>query len=276
MARPETPMMSEATAESLMPVSSSSFSRRWTIRPRSRVAVVRARVRSRSSRTGCGRHEGGPDQAVGAELGQPGRVRDVRLAAGQVLDLPRVDQDHVQALGQHVVEGLPVVRGRLDHHQRHPCGEQMVPQGQDRVRRRSPRRGLGREGPPPLRTRGADARLGVLLADVQAGAAFVQHVHGLAPSLAAGPSYAVPGGPGWIRNSDARASQQHSTVPVDGPQHHADLRAHRHHRSIGFGRNEPLQRPDRHQPTSGRTEAPPARATAFTTPPARTEGALGR
>ena len=54
MARSETPMMSEATADSLMPVSSSSFSRRWTTRPRSRVAVVRARVRSRSSRTGSG------------------------------------------------------------------------------------------------------------------------------------------------------------------------------------------------------------------------------
>ncbi|WP_344388616.1 hypothetical protein, partial [Streptomyces vastus] len=34
--------------------------------------------------------------------------------------------------------------------------------------------------------------------------------------------------------------------------------------------------PDRHRPTSGQTEAPPARATAFTTPPARTEGALSR
>jgi hypothetical protein len=30
---------------------------------------------------------------------------------------------------------------------------------------------------------------------------------------------------------------------VDGPQHHAHLRAHRHHTGIGFGRNEPLQRP---------------------------------
>jgi transposase len=135
------------------------------------------------------RHEGGPHQAVGAELGQPRRVRDVRLAAGEVLDLPGVDQDHVQVLGQQVVEGLPVVRGRLDHHQRHPRGEQVIPQGEHRVRRRSPGRGLRREGPAPLRTRGADARLGVLLADVQARAAFMQHVHGLAPSLT--------GQPGW-------------------------------------------------------------------------------
>jgi hypothetical protein len=79
---------------------------------------------------------------VGAELGQPGGVGDVRLAAGQVLDPPGVDEDHVQVLGQDVVEVLPVVRGRLDDHQRHVRGEQVVPQVQDRVRRRSPRRGL--------------------------------------------------------------------------------------------------------------------------------------
>lgn len=46
--------MSEATAESLMPASSSSFSSRWTSRERSRVIAVRARVRSRSCRIGSG------------------------------------------------------------------------------------------------------------------------------------------------------------------------------------------------------------------------------
>lgn len=86
-----------------------------------------------------GRDERRADQAVGAELVQPGRVRDVGLAAGQVLDVPRVDQDHVQVLGQHVVVGLPVVRRRLDHHQRHLRGEQVLPQGEHRVRRRPPR-----------------------------------------------------------------------------------------------------------------------------------------
>ncbi|WP_328829612.1 alpha/beta fold hydrolase [Streptomyces sp. NBC_00252] len=39
---------------------------------------------------------------------------------------------------------------------------------------------------------------------------------------------------------------------MDGPQYHADLRAHRHHRGIGFGRNEPLQRPG---PTSAHVRA---------------------
>ena len=47
-------MMSLATKVSLMPASSSTFSMRWTSRVRSRVRIVRARVRSRSSRIGSG------------------------------------------------------------------------------------------------------------------------------------------------------------------------------------------------------------------------------
>lgn len=45
--------------------------------------------------------------------------------------------------------------------------------------------------------------------------------------------------------------------------------------SVSAGTN-PSSVSDRHQPTPGQTEAPPAHATAFTTPPARTEGALSR
>lgn len=72
------------------------------------------------------------------------------------------------------------------------------------------------------------------------------------------------------------ASRQHSTVPVDSPQHHADLRAHRHHRGIGFGRNEPRHRPE--------PQLLPARADRNTSgarhgiyhAPARTEAAPDR
>jgi hypothetical protein len=45
--------------------------------------------------------------------------------------------------------------------------------------------------------------------------------------------------------------------------------------SVSAGTN-PTTIPNRDQPTSGQTEAPPAYARRFTTPPARTEGALGR
>lgn len=45
--------------------------------------------------------------------------------------------------------------------------------------------------------------------------------------------------------------------------------------SVSAGTNTP-RFPNRYQPPAGQTEAPPARATGFTTPPARTEGALDR
>ena len=45
--------------------------------------------------------------------------------------------------------------------------------------------------------------------------------------------------------------------------------------SVSAGTN-PTSVPDRHQPTSGHTRSTSAHATALTTPPARTEGALDR
>lgn len=123
--------------------------------------------------------ERGPYQAVGAELGQPGRIRDVGLAAGQILHLPGVDQDDVQLFGQQVVEGLPVVAGRLDHHQGDLGAEEVFAQVEDGVGGGAEGRGLVREGSLAAGAGGAYAHLGVPLADVDAGAAFVQDVHGL-------------------------------------------------------------------------------------------------
>jgi hypothetical protein len=48
IARPDTPLMSVATEDSLMPASSSSFSSRWNSFALARTVVVRVRVRSRS------------------------------------------------------------------------------------------------------------------------------------------------------------------------------------------------------------------------------------
>lgn len=54
IARDETPVRSETTEESLIPEPSKNFSRRWISLVRSRMAMARALVRSRSSRTGSG------------------------------------------------------------------------------------------------------------------------------------------------------------------------------------------------------------------------------
>ena len=54
MARPDTPTIEDATEDSLIPASSSSFSSRCTSRVRSSMTVLRYRVNSRSSRIGGG------------------------------------------------------------------------------------------------------------------------------------------------------------------------------------------------------------------------------
>jgi hypothetical protein len=135
---------------------------------------------------GLVRHEPGPQQPMGTQLRQPGGVADVGLAAGQVPGIAGVDQDHIQALGQQVDEGLPVVRRRLDHHQRDPRVDQVLAQVKDRPGGPGPGRRLGGEGPAPSRVGRAHADLGVLLADVQARTAFVEDVHGLLLSLGEG------------------------------------------------------------------------------------------
>ena len=125
-----------------------------------------------------GRHERSPDQAIRSELGQPRRIRDVGLAARQVLHMPSVDQQHLhpgQILEQ-VVERLPVVAGRLHHHTTDLLGGQMVTQREDLIGRRPPRRdGLDRLTPP--RAGHPDAHLGILLRDVHPSAPGVHHVH---------------------------------------------------------------------------------------------------
>ena len=83
-----------------------------------------------------GRHEGAADQAVRAELGQPGGIGDITLAAWQVLHLTRVDQHHLKAgVLEQVGERLPLVPGRLHHHQSDLLVDQMLAERQDRIRR---------------------------------------------------------------------------------------------------------------------------------------------
>ena len=96
MARPEAVSTSESTLPSLRLASSSTFWMRrecWEI---SRTSCLRVRVRSRSSWIGGGRHEAGADQAVREQIGEPHRIVDVGLAAGDVAD--------VLGVGQHQLE----------------------------------------------------------------------------------------------------------------------------------------------------------------------------
>ena len=93
MSRPETPRTSLATRPSLMLASSSTFWMRLATAAFSRINWLRCRVRSRSSRIGCGGTKLAPQQAVLQQLGDPLAVLDVGLAAGHLLDVLGVDQD---------------------------------------------------------------------------------------------------------------------------------------------------------------------------------------
>ncbi len=84
------------------------------------------------------RHERGPDQAVRPEVGEPLRVGDIGFAAGHVLGVAGVDEHHVQAVFEDEVERLPVHPRCFHHHQGHLLGDQMLAQGKDLIRGRTP------------------------------------------------------------------------------------------------------------------------------------------
>ena len=83
--RPDTPVMSVATEDSLIPADSNSFSNRWISRVRPWVIVGPGPGQVPQLPDRFRWHERGPDQAVGTQIGQPGGIGDIRLAARDVL-----------------------------------------------------------------------------------------------------------------------------------------------------------------------------------------------
>ena len=112
-----------------------------------------------------------------AELRQPRRIRDVGLSSRQILHVLGVDEHDLEgSLFEQVVEGLPVVTGRLHHNQRHPLGDEVLAQRQDLAGHRSPRRHLGvRSGSTGFL--GSHGDLGVSLRDVKTRASVMDDVH---------------------------------------------------------------------------------------------------
>ena len=101
-----------------------------------------------------GWHERSADQTMRAELSQPLRVGDVGLATRQVLDVPRVDEHHLErAVLEQVIERLPVVARRFHHHQAHLLANQMITKLQHLVGDRAPRRDRRRGTTPDPRRR---------------------------------------------------------------------------------------------------------------------------
>ena len=141
----------EATTDSLIWASSSSFSTRCFSAVRAPTRSTRYRVRSRSSRIGLRRHETGPQHLPLGDLAQPHRVQPVGLGPPrQVLDVLGVDQPRLEpGRLQQVERRPPVVAGRLHHHPGHPQLGQPVGHRQQRPGHRRVRAHLLQ--PPPAR-----------------------------------------------------------------------------------------------------------------------------
>jgi hypothetical protein len=84
-----------------------------------RLAIARQRPQLT---LGFGRHEAGSQQPGLHELGQPLRVRDVGLAARDLLDVARVAQRQLKVFFQDVPDRLPVGAGGLHRHMRDLMG----------------------------------------------------------------------------------------------------------------------------------------------------------
>ena len=121
------------------------------------------------------RDEAGADQAVRQQLGQPGRVVHVRLAARDALDLGGVGQDQGEAaLGQDVPDRLPVDAGRL--HRDAGAAVLRQPRGELQQARGGGGEGADLAGDPAA---GGEAHGGDhgRLVDVEAGAAGIEDLH---------------------------------------------------------------------------------------------------
>ena len=100
-------MTSESAESSLILASSRVFCIRWIWLLRSRTNCLRAREPVAHLLGLFVRHEAASDQPMGHQIGQPGGVVDVGLAARHVLDMGRVRQHQLElAVTQNMPTGF--------------------------------------------------------------------------------------------------------------------------------------------------------------------------
>jgi hypothetical protein len=199
--------MSEATADSLIPASSSAVSSRCASRERSPgdCRACPSDITKLADRLGWSKRA--PYQTVRAELGQPGCVGDIGFATGEILHVPRIDWQHFKSrVLRQVVDKASSRPGGRHYRTRDPLGDQMLTQCQDLVRHRAPRRHR-LNGLAPPSTGDPHAHLGVLLRDIQPGTTGVNHFHALLPSQA----HACR-----VRCGEGRGDSKSLTLGLDG------------------------------------------------------------
>ena len=128
IARPKTPSTSEATQPQLAPGVLQHLVQPLGLTAalldlRLAVAGQLAQLPDRPRR-----HEAGADQPVLDQLGDPGRIGHVGLAAGRVLEVLGVHQPALDVVFQQVVDRLPEHPGRLHPHHLDLVAGQPVPQ----------------------------------------------------------------------------------------------------------------------------------------------------
>jgi hypothetical protein len=114
------------------------------------------------------------------QLGDPGRVGHVGLAAGHVVQVGRVQQPALHLALQQLPDRLPVAAGRLHPHPGHPEAGQPVGQQHQPGGGRGEPTGLGVA--PTMTIRHPHTRGHRVLVHVQTRAAFDQRLHLLASS----------------------------------------------------------------------------------------------
>jgi hypothetical protein len=110
----------DATLESLIPASWSTFSSRWIVRGTLvglRLAQSRQVTQSADLRW---QHEARAHQPVLHQLADPLRVLDVGLASGDVAQVVRVEQPALKPIFERLKDGLPVHARCFHPDQRHP------------------------------------------------------------------------------------------------------------------------------------------------------------
>src|SRR3954453_9471714 len=199
IARPDAPRMSVATQSSLMPVSSKALCSRLASRWRSAICVMRYLVRVRSRRWGLAGRSW-PEQAGLPQLTQPLRVGDVGLAAGHVLDVPRVAQRQLEVVLEHVPDRLPVDAGGLHRHMRDAVRGQPVTQRDQTLHGRRELGHMRLAAPGPVRDPNAPRHLRLM--DIKRADALEDRLH--QPSRIEHLT-APPGGAFETDESDGRA-----------------------------------------------------------------------
>src|SRR3954462_2139065 len=187
-------MMSERTDPSLRLAPCSSLSMRMDVAaPLADELLAGAGEVAQRLHVG-GRHEARADQAMREEIGEPGRVVHVRLAARHSLDRGRVGQGELalHLLAQHSPDRLPVHAGRL-----HPGVRDAVALQPRRQTLQVCGRGGKRLDVAHHARAFGDASAGhdTVLVDVEASAAGMQNLHGHLPcgsAVAGGARGAAP------------------------------------------------------------------------------------